>query len=326
MPRFDRRATLRLLAPPLLAVVALGSLAGSAAAWPGQRWPVQSAGNRGTDVGTIQLLLRHHGVAAPATGVFDAATVDAVKRFEAASGLTADGVVDGALWTRLVPRLEPGAAGYAVVALQRQLNEKRAAGLTVDGVFGERTRLALVTFQRHASVSATGVAGPVTWGALVWHYELPRFTASGLCDYSAGNGPANWGTAATIAQLEAAANVVYRRGLGRVALGDASLEHGADIPGHVTHERGLDVDVRPMRVANDQCSWGTNWRFSTYDRNATRALIQAIRASAPGHVKLIYFNDPVLIREGLTRWYEGHEDHLHVRYCEATHPLAAYDC
>ena len=33
-------------------------------------------------------------------------------------------------------------------------------------------------------------------------------------------------------------------------------------------------------------------------------------------MKLIYFNDPVLISEGLTTWYTGHDDHLHVRYCE----------
>jgi hypothetical protein len=43
-------------------------------------------------------------------------------------------------------------------------------------------------------------------------------------------------------------------------------------------------------------------------------------------VKLIYFNDPVLIREGLTRYYAGHDDHVHVRYCERVYPLAAYDC
>jgi hypothetical protein len=34
----------------------------------------------------------------------------------------------------------------------------------------------------------------------------------------------------------------------------------------------------------------------------------------------------VLIREGLTTWFAGHDDHLHVRYCEVVHPLKAYDC
>ena len=81
-----------------------------------------------------------------------------------------------------------------------------------------------------------------------------------------------------------------------------------------------------MRRDDRQCQWGGNYRMSVYDRSATRALIKAIRASAPGHIKVIYFNDPVLIREGLTRWYRGHDDHVHVRYCARVYPLATYDC
>ena len=110
-------------------------------------------------------------------------------------------------------------------------------------------------------------------------------------------------------------------GHGRVSVGDVSFEHGGNIPLHQTHEVGLDVDVRPIRKADNQCTWGTNWRFTTYDRTATRALIKTIRAAAPGHVKLIYFNDPVLIREGLTTHFAGHDDHLHIRYCENALPV-----
>jgi hypothetical protein len=55
-------------------------------------------------------------------------------------------------------------------------------------------------------------------------------------------------------------------------------------------------------------------------------MIQKFRSYAAGHVMLIYFNDPVLIDEGLTTWHTGHDDHVHVRLCEATDPLAAYDC
>jgi hypothetical protein len=55
-------------------------------------------------------------------------------------------------------------------------------------------------------------------------------------------------------------------------------------------------------------------------------MIRQVRALAAGHVKVIYFNDPVLVREGLTRWLEGHDDHVHVRFCEARHVLATYHC
>ena len=109
-------------------------------------------------------------------------------------------------------------------------------------------------------------------------------------------------------------------------LGDASREHGGVIAGHDTHRRGLDVDVRLLRKDRAQCRLGTNYRQAVYDRTATRALIRTIRALAPGHVKLIYFNDPVLIREGLTRRFAGHDDHLHVRFCEAMQPDPMYRC
>ncbi len=143
-----------------------------------------------------------------------------------------------------------------------------------------------------------GNVGPVTWRKLLWHYDYPSFkTASvrlqrrqreGELGDGRGDRPARSG----------------RRGLPQDrarsgAIGDVSREHGGNIAGCTRrHEVGLDVDVRPIRDNENQCTWGTNWRFASYDRGATRALIKAIRAAAPGHVKLIYFNDPVLISGG----------------------------
>jgi hypothetical protein len=160
----------------------------------------------------------------------------------------------------------------------------------------------------------------------VWHYDYPAFNATTLCDYSDGYGKANWGTGSAIGLLEAGAAGFARSVRGRVAIGDISLEHGGNIGGHTTHEVGLDVDIRPIRDARNQCTWGTNWSFASYDRAATRILLKAIRAAAPGHIKLVYFNDPVLIREGLSTWHANHDDHLHVRYCEVSHLDARYRC
>jgi hypothetical protein len=76
-----------------------------------------------------------------------------------------------------------------------------------------------------------------------------------------------------------------------------------------------------------QCTAGRiTWQSPTYDRAATRQLVQAIRASAPGHVKVIWFNDPVLIGEGLTASLSNHDNHLHIRYCEKVHPSSLYTC
>jgi peptidoglycan hydrolase-like protein with peptidoglycan-binding domain len=315
----------RRLLPVVVALLLLAATAPGAAAVTA-RFPTQSLGNRGADVRAIQGLLTYRGHPVAIDGVFGTATQDAAAAFQAEVGLPSTGIVSDLTWPKLIVTVGPDSTGEAVAALQRLLNEKRRAGLAVDGVFGPATRAAVVAFQRHMGLARTGTVGGQTWRFLAWHYDYPSFNARTLCDYSVGNGLANWGTGAAIGQLEAAAALFRASGYGRVSVGDIGREHGGNIALHQTHEVGLDVDLRPIRDNRNQCTWGTNWRVASYDRNATRTLIKAIRAAAPGHVKLIYFNDPVLIREGLTRRYPGHDDHLHVRYCEKAHALAAYRC
>ncbi|MGH3648418.1 MAG: penicillin-insensitive murein endopeptidase, partial [Micromonosporaceae bacterium] len=285
----------------------------------------QSQGNRGVDVRAIQYLLQSRGQSVTADGVFNSATTTAVRNFQSSKGLGVDGIVGPQTWGALIRTLSQGASGPAVKALQLQLNAKRRISLAVDGVFGSGTRSAVVSFQQHAGISADGIVGPTTWRNLIWHYDYPNLT--GICDKDPdGNGTANWGTGAAIGQLEAAVSA-FGTADGKVPLGDVSFEHGGDIPGHASHEVGLDVDVWPIRSDSAQCTASRiTWQSGAYDRAATRRLVQAIRSRAPGHIKLIFFNDPVLIDEGLTRQYPNHDNHLHIRYCEKIHPSSLYDC
>jgi hypothetical protein len=313
-----------LLVAAALGVLTVGGTGVASAAAP--IYPHQSVGDRGSDVRALQGLLRQQ--TAPnlyISGIFDSATVAAVRAFQTARALPVTGMVDAGTWTRLIMRLDPGANGEAVKVVQRQLNDKRRAGLAVDGVLAGATATAVRSFQHHAGLTRSGVVDASTWRYLIGHFESPLF-GRWMCGYEAGNGPAHWGTGAAIGAVRAAAVTVGQAGLGPVAIGDVSFEHGGDMPGHDTHERGLDVDVRIMRRDDRQCQWGGNYRMAVYDRSATRGFIKAVRAAAPGHIKVIYFNDPVLIREGLTRWYAGHDDHVHVRFCERVYPLATYDC
>lgn len=289
----------------------------------------QSQGNRGADVLAIQYLLQAAGqTSVPADGVFGSGTTTAVRAFQTARGLGVDGIVGPQTWAALAPTLREGSTGPAVRALQIELNAKRRLSLAVDGVYGAGVRSAVTSFQSHAGIGADGITGPTTWRNLVWHYDYPDF-AAGICDQDPdGNGTAaNWATAAAIAQLEQGVRTFVATGQGRVPLGDAGFEHGGDIPGHGSHDNGMDIDIWPIRTDNGQCTAGRiTWQSATYDRAATRQLAQAIRNTAPGHVKLIFFNDPTLISEGLTTQYPNHDNHLHVRYCEKVHPNSLYDC
>lgn len=283
--------------------------------------PTQSLGNRGVDVTAIQLLL---GVAAD--GVFGSGTESAVKAFQRSRGLVDDGIVGPSTWSALTPTLRAGDSGAGVRALQTQLNAKARLSLAVDGQFGPATTTAVRNFQSAHGLTVDGVVGPTTWRHLLWHYDYPSFSA--MCDQNPdGNGTANWGTGAAIGQLEAAAATFAATGQGRVPLGDVSFEHGGSIPGHASHQVGLDVDLWPIRTDSAQCTASRiTWESTAYDRAATRTLIQALRSKASGHVKLIFFNDPVLIQEGLAQAYPNHDNHIHIRYCERVHPNASYDC
>jgi peptidoglycan hydrolase-like protein with peptidoglycan-binding domain len=307
-------------------------------------FPTIGKDDRGVDVLAAQLMLAHAGERAQDFGTFDAArfdaatfgaatfdaaTFDAARSFQDDHDLVSDGIIGPATWTKLAPNLKPDDKNPAVRALQHQLNAKLDAKLPVDGVYAGDTVQAVRDFQQHADLPPDGVVGFNTWRNLLWHYGMPRFGDT-LCDQDPdGNGKANWGAGSMIAALQAAAAQFTARagGGGPVPVGDLSFEHGGVIPGHGSHQVGMDVDLWPIRSDGKQCTAGRiTWRSATYDRAATRQLVLDLRQNAPGHVAHIWFNDPELIAEGLTEPLVEHDNHLHVRYCAAGHPRPAYRC
>ncbi len=63
------------------------------------------------------------------------------------------------------PTLRQGDSGAAVSELQQLLNAK-GINITVDGVFGNATRAAVVQFQQQNGLVADGIVGTQTWQAL----------------------------------------------------------------------------------------------------------------------------------------------------------------
>ncbi len=154
--------------------------------------------------------------------------------------------------------------------------------------------------------------------------STPVRTGPDLCAYSPRSN--QWGTQPTVAAIERAAAMFAGPRDGRLAVGDVSRWGGGSFWPHHSHRIGMDADIRPARRDGRQCRKGTAWYRRSYDRPATRAMIRAIRRGAHGMVKQILFNDPALVRAGLTRWWPGHDDHLHVQFCRRHYRIRAYAC
>src|SRR6185437_5867585 len=115
--------------------------------------------------GTLAAGLALPAAAAPAVPVTAASTATAastvtVKATRAASAQALQP------WPVLRQGANSAWPRVTVRSLQYLLNS-RGAKLTADGVFGAKTKAAVVAFQRARHLTADGVVGAKTWGALV---------------------------------------------------------------------------------------------------------------------------------------------------------------
>jgi hypothetical protein len=143
---------------------------------------------------------------------------------------------------------------------------------------------------------------------------LPR-SGAGFYSYHPGSPGRQYGTAATIGALQAvgAAWAAAHPNGPRIGIGDVSFKGGGKMPPHVSHDKGVDVDLRIMR--NDGKELGTTYRDRSYSHALTQQLVDLIRGNTVASVKVIYFNDPAV--KGVRPW-KGHDNHLHVRFMPGT--------
>jgi peptidoglycan hydrolase-like protein with peptidoglycan-binding domain len=137
--------------------------------WPVLRQGTNSAWPKVT-VRSLQYLLDSRGAKLAADGVFGAGTKTAVVAFQRTHHLTADGVVGAQTWRALLVTVKLGSTGYAVRAVQDQADfrvAKYGYSVAVDGAFGPTTQLFVRAFQLSAGLASDGVAGQLTWQALV---------------------------------------------------------------------------------------------------------------------------------------------------------------
>jgi penicillin-insensitive murein endopeptidase len=99
----------------------------------------------------------------------------------------------------------------------------------------------------------------------------------------------------------------------KFGIGNISIDGGKKYDAHKTHQRGIEMDCRPVRKDNlagqgARCSYQDK---SVYDCAATIKLIRLFMQLP--WVRLVYFNDPeVQMAVGRVTSCLGHNDHFHV--------------
>ena len=161
-----------------------------------------SMGSQGEDVEALQYYLAFIGYffpelpPIPITGFFGELTRDAVFSFQNTYGLPVTGVVDANVFNRIeqvynmvVSELpanyqsaigEPypgrflveGDRGESVRIIQGYLNKigqnvEQIPVIEVDGVFGVRTKAAVIALQHYLGIEQTGAIGPVEWAEII---------------------------------------------------------------------------------------------------------------------------------------------------------------
>jgi len=119
-------------------------------------------GDRGSQVSVLQESLAAAGFSGGASGLFDEATQDAVRRFQQAKGLTVDGIVGSQTRAALpaiggsnpVSATGNGTSRLNIQALQRRLQEQGFYRGLIDGIWGPQTQAAVEAAQRAYKISA----------------------------------------------------------------------------------------------------------------------------------------------------------------------------
>lgn len=306
-------------------------------------------GDRSAAVRTLQERLKSSGFnPGGADGVFGKKTADAVRKFQAAKGLKVDALVGRNTQRALAADRNRDSFDPAKTTKRANTAATAETSKTADTGKGSATstgdrKVASTTDGKVASTGNNKRPASTRDNQEVDSYADPKDTkkatssndtgkpdtrtssvsgtqsskssnavgtqlpASGKGYKSfAGNRDHQYGKESTIKSVQNIA-AQYNKDTGKtLEIGEISQKGGGKLPPHVNHQKGTDIDIRPPSKEGGQ----TTWKSPGYDQDATRKLIASIKKENPN--AHILFNDPQLIKEGLTHKAKGHDNHLHV--------------
>lgn len=147
-----------------------------------------------------------------------------------------------------------------------------------------------------------------------WPWKWIKFKAiPNLLKRDPWRAEAEWGVKVLMDVLKKAAEDPAVKAKGGIVIGDLSLPTGGIVPGHGSHQRGVDVDIHLRDIAGNfgdvDCTWkNTNKKykgkasgktFSAYDQDYSEALLKALAAHP--NVKYLFLHDRDFLRDGNKR-------------------------
>ncbi len=128
-------------------------------------------GYHGNDVKVAQRLLAH-----PATGTYDASFADYVRTWQKDHNLTADGIIGEKTWEAIAE-----SAPTVSTSKNRKSDAAEAVqiivGANADGIFGSKTKNAVVAWQSANGLTADGIVGKKTWAAMLTGKTAEKLTS-----------------------------------------------------------------------------------------------------------------------------------------------------
>lgn len=108
----------------------------------------------------------YEGKALVVDGIVGPRTTSAIKNLQGICGLPQTGIVgpetsDALNLVLSKPLLSTGSRGYAVRYVQFRV------GVSIDGIFGPKTKAGVMRYQSQNGLAADGIVGPKTWGKLI---------------------------------------------------------------------------------------------------------------------------------------------------------------
>ena len=127
---------------------------------------VLASGAKSFKVTALQHLVVQAGYSTKANGSYDSATVSAVKKFQKAKKLTADGEAGPKTLSALFAELKSGSSATSRVAALHALLNGLGYATNSGTTFGSTTLASVKSFQTAARLASNGVVGADTWAKL----------------------------------------------------------------------------------------------------------------------------------------------------------------